>query len=71
MLFVLIAIAFGRSEFRWFGILVWLGMLLIQLFDHYVWDIWQGQLLWVFMVGQLLVFSERNLDKINMSLNKQ
>lgn len=56
MLFALAAILLGQNKYKVMGVFLWLSSLILQLFDHYMWDIWQGQLLWVFMIGMMLIF---------------
>ncbi len=66
MIALLATIVFGNKKLRWFLLSVWIGMIVLQMFDHYMWDVWQGMLLFGLLVGMLLVFRgklERSVDK--------
>ncbi|MBU0648443.1 hypothetical protein KJ855_04665 [Patescibacteria group bacterium] len=34
-----------------------IALIWLQFFDHYMWDVWQGQLVFVFLLGMMLVCS--------------
>ena len=58
MISLFFCILFGDRRLRWLLLSIFVGFFVLQLFDHYMWDIWQGQLLFGLMVGLLVVMSQ-------------
>jgi O-antigen ligase len=56
MLSLLATLIFSDNKWKWWWVSVWLSMILLMMFDHYMWDIWQGQLMFGLLIGLMLVF---------------
>jgi len=48
---------------RWQALAIWMALIWLLLFDHYMWDIWQGELMFALLIGWLMVTNEQNERK--------
>jgi O-antigen ligase len=64
MLSLLAALIFSKNKWKWWWVSVWLSMILLMMFDHYMWDIWQGQLMFGLLMGLML---NGGGDKLNQT----
>ena len=69
MLIVLVNILFNTGKWRYFWISVWLGLFFLQLFDHYMWDIWQGQLVFVLILAMVMTLSVCEFGRVKVKEN--
>jgi len=48
---------------KYFWLSVFLAVVWLHFFDHYLWDVWAGQLIFVFLLGMILSLSQNSKVK--------